>query len=168
MKNTFLLTMVALLITLLLPEHSYANDKIQLPEWFFNPDIENGVAASHCINATSNLSITKAKAYALAISSLASQIEVSIDAVEELKLMKTNDNDIVKFKSEAVASVRQLVSGAKVIKEAKAIVGNEEHFCILVGLSNSNYKKALKNSILKSKSQEMLLAAFNHKLVKKK
>jgi len=141
------------------------------PEWFYNPVIENGLAAASCVPIPGvNVSAAQKHATANGRSNLAFQIGSKVKAMSKAyeRITSTNEGSSVGGNFEEVTKqvTSEHLTGARAVKFARVIDDNKKMLCALVTLnpetSNNLFTGILKatNTNLSPDSEAVLKEQF--------
>lgn len=114
--------------------------KTKLPSWVLMPIIENGIADTQCVSATSDMNVLKNKATALARAELAKQIEVKVKAMDKTyqRLTDTAEGSSTggTFESVSKQLANKTLSGSRVTQiDYVDFPDDTQKLCVMVTMS---------------------------------
>lgn len=138
------------------------------PEWFYNPIIENGIAAASCVLIPgNNISVAQKQATANGRANLAMQIDTKVKAMDKTYDRVTNTNEGAStggtFESVSKQVAQQNLSGSRAVKYMKVIDGDDKLMCALVTLSPDSTNNLFKDLV---KASEANLSPENESVLK--
>ena len=160
MKTIFLIMLLATVFI----ATSYSSAKAEvnqpatsnkIPQWVFNPVIEDGIAASNCVKLSGNFSVDQKKAIANARVSLAQQVQTRVEALDKTYDSRIDSNDSTTSSSTFTSVSKQLTSetlnGSRPVKFDIATINNVDHYCTLVALTPDAVEVLFKHVIDKTR-----------------
>ena len=158
MKNLFVVSFaIAFLTACVSGNQTQTKLTDPYPEWFYNPIIEDGIAAASCVLIPGkNISVAQTQATANGRASIAMQIDTKVKAMDKTYDRVTNTNDGPStggtFESVSKQVAQQNLSGSRAIKYMKVIDGKDNLMCALVALSPESTNKLFKDLVKASKA----------------
>lgn len=147
------------------------------PDWVLNPESESGVTAAECVKASGNISLDRTQATAMARSSMARNLEVKVQAMDELYTKKAEAGEESRFGSSFTSTSKLLtektIQNSKVSKVEQVVNSSGNWLCAQVVLEEraaTGYaREVIDRSGVKASAQteELLLAQFRQKSGKK-
>lgn len=132
------------------PEVAPEKPASSLPDWVMNPTIENGLADTVCVNDSGIMNVDKDQAVALARASIAKQIEVKAQAMDETyqrKVQASGENNTGQtFESVSKQVADQSLVGSRPKKVQYIDNNGARQLCVMVTIeegATSNIFKGL-------------------------
>lgn len=124
----------------------------EIPEWVLNPIVEDGIAATACVNWSGNMNIDRQSATASARADISKQIDVKVRAMDKTydESMSTGSaakaSGIFSAVSKQVSQAR--LKGSRPIKVQPVTIDGSRKLCVMVAVSNSKeiFKEIIENS----------------------
>jgi hypothetical protein len=141
------------------------------PAWVLQPDAGGGVAAAECVEASGNLSLDRTQAAAAARVTLARNLEVNIQASDELITSKTGAQASQTFRSSAKLLSQKALTNSRVSRIEEVNKGNGKWFCAEVSLDAAGTRSLVKDAVASTSTtasadvEEMLLQQFRKRSV---
>ena len=114
-----------------------------LPDWVAAPVIEDGIAASECVKASSKMSIDK-KMVTAARTTIAQQLNSKVDAMAKTysRRTETNEDTYVSGTFEDVSKqlTKQSLTGSQLVRFEQVMINNQPHWCGMVTMSPATTK----------------------------
>ena len=138
------------------------------PEWFYNPVIENGIAAASCVPIPgANISVAQKQATANGRANLAMQIDTRVRAMDKTYDRVTNTNEGASiggtFESVSKQVANQNLVGSRAVKFERVIDGDNKMMCALVTLNPESTNNLFKDLV---KAAEVNLSSENESVLK--
>lgn len=138
------------------------------PEWFYNPIIENGIAAASCVPIPGyNISVAQKQATANGRANLAMQIDTKVKAMDKTYDRVTNTNEGAStggtFESVSKQVAQQNLAGSRAVKFERVVDGDVKLMCALVTLSPESTNNLFKGLV---KASEVNLSSDNEAVLK--
>ena len=138
------------------------------PEWFYNPIIENGLAAASCVPIPgANVSVAQKQATANGRANLAMQIDTKVKAMDKTYDRVTNTNEGAStggtFESVSKQVAQQSLSGARAVKFSRVLDDGKKMMCAFVTLSPESTNNLFKGLL---KAAETNLSPDNEAVLK--
>lgn len=137
------------------------------PAWVLQPDAGGGVAAAECVESSGNLSLDRTQAAAAARVTLARNLEVNIQASDELLSSKTGAQSSQTFRSSAKLLSEKALTNTRVTRLEE--VG--KWLCAEVTLDAAGTRSLVKDAVAATHTtasadvEEMLLQQFRRRSV---
>ena len=141
------------------------------PAWVLQPDAGGGVAAAECVESSGNLSLDRTQAAAAARVTLARNLEVNIQASDELVSSKTGAQSSQTFRSNAKLLSEKALTNTRVSRIEEVSAGKGKWLCAEVTLDSAGTRSLVKEAVAKTNTtasaavEEMLLAQFRRRSV---
>lgn len=123
----------------------------QLPDWVAAPILENGVAASECVKASSKMSIDKKMVTANARMTIAQEINTKVDAMSKTYARRTETNDETyvsgTFEDVSKQLAKQSLTGAQLVRFEQVMISGQPHWCGMVTLSPERTKSLFEDLV---------------------
>ena len=107
------------------------------PAWVLQPDAGGGVAAAECVESSGNLSLDRTQAAAAARVTLARNLEVNIQASDELVAAKTGAQASQTFRSNAKLLSEKALTNTRVSRLEEVSAGKGKWLCAEVTLDSA-------------------------------
>ncbi|WP_019528396.1 LPP20 family lipoprotein [Dasania marina] len=138
------------------------------PAWFYNPTVENGIAAASCVPIPgSNVSVAQKQATANGRANLAFQIETKVKAMDKTydRVTTTNAGSSTggTFESVSKQVTQQSLSGSRAIKFERVLDDDKKMMCALVALTPEATNQLFKSLV---KSAEVNLSPDHESVLK--
>lgn len=138
------------------------------PAWFYNPTVENGIAAASCVPIPgSNVSVAKKQATANGRANLAFQIDTKVKAMDKTydRVTTTNAGSSTggTFESVSKQVTQQSLSGSRAIEFERVMDGDKKMMCALVALNPEATNQLFKDLM---QSAEVNLSPDNESVLK--
>lgn len=140
------------------------------PAWVLQPE-SPGVAAAECVEASGNLSLDRTHAATAARVTLARNLEVNIQASDELVASKTGAQGSQRFRSSAKALTEKALVNTRVTRVEEVQVGKGRWLCAEVALDAAGTRSLVKEAVAATGTtasadvEEMLLQQFRRRSV---
>lgn len=141
------------------------------PAWVLQPDAGGGVAAAECVESSGNLSLDRTQAAAAARVTLARNLEVNIQASDELVASKTGAQLSQTFRSNAKLLSEKALTNTRVSRIEEVSAGKGKWLCAEVTLDSAGTRSLVKEAVAKTNTtasadvEEMLLQQFRRRSV---
>ncbi|GAB4549839.1 MAG: hypothetical protein IV105_03005 [Rhizobacter sp.] len=139
------------------------------PAWVLQPETAGGIAAAECVEASGNLSLDRAQAAAAARVTMARNLEVNIQASDELSTSKTGAKSTQSFKSSAKVLTEKALTNTRVSRLEEVTVGKGKWLCAEVSIDSAGTRSLVKQAVETTGStaspdvEEMLLQQFRRR-----
>ncbi len=141
---------------------------MDIPEWVLLPTVEDGIAATECVNWSGDFSVDRAEATALARTEIVRQIGIKASALDKTYQEKIKTAGKVAVGGSFTAASKQVsqayLRGTKAVKVKPVIIDDTKKLCVMVTLSKQQkfFEEILKSSGAKvdPKDQEVLYQEF--------
>ncbi|MDX2469362.1 MAG: hypothetical protein QNL04_02165 [SAR324 cluster bacterium] len=141
---------------------------MDLPDWVLVPTVEDGIAATECVNWSGDFSVDRAEATALARTEIVRQIGIKASALDKTYQEKVKTAGKVAVGGTFTAASKQVsqayLRGTKAVKVKPIIIDDKKKLCVMVTLSKQQkfFEDILKSSGAKvdPKDQEVLYQEF--------
>ncbi|MBX3622945.1 MAG: hypothetical protein KF891_23490 [Rhizobacter sp.] len=140
------------------------------PSWVLQPE-SPGVAAAECVEASGNLSLDRTQAATAARVTLARNLEVNIQASDELVAAKTGAQATQSFRSSAKVLTDKALTNSRVTRLEEVEVGKGRWLCAEVSLDAAGTRSLVKEAVAATHTtasaevEEMLLQQFRRRSV---
>ena len=128
---------------------------VNLPQWVFQPKIDNGVAAAQCVKFSGNISLDQQEVTAKGRASLAQQIDLRAQVMDKVYQSRTEaEGKAVSgsvFENVSKQVTDQNLTGSKLTRTEFGTVNKEQYICGLVSITQDETKKIF-DSIVNDKS----------------
>ena len=150
------------------PEQQTEKAADPYPDWFYKPNIENGLAAASCVPIPgSNVSVAQKQATANGRANLAFQIEAKVKAMDKTydRVTTTNQGSSTggTFESVSKQVTEQSLAGSRTEKFERVIDDGKKMMCALVTLNPTATNDLFQNLI---QSAEVNLAPDHEAVLK--
>lgn len=141
------------------------------PAWVLQPEAAGGVAAAECVEASGNLSLDRTQAAAAARVTLARNLEVNIQASDELVASKTGAAASQTFRSSARLLSEKALTNTRVTRMEEVASGKGRWLCAEVTLDAAGTRSLVKDAVATTQTtasadvEEMLLQQFRRRSV---
>jgi hypothetical protein len=145
------------------------------PSWVLQPEAAGGVAAAECVEASGNLSLDRSQAASAARVTMARNLEVNIQASDELTAGKTvqggKSQSTQSFKSSAKVLTEKALANTRVTRIEEVVVNKAPWLCAEVALDSAGTRSLVKQAVETTGTQatpdveEMLLQQFRRRSV---
>jgi hypothetical protein len=141
------------------------------PAWVLQPDAAGGVAAAECVASSGNLSLDRTQAAAAARVTLARNLEVNIQASDELLSAKTGAQSSQTFRSSAKLLSEKALTNTRVSRLEEISAGQGKWLCAEVTLDSAGTRSLVKEAVAATNTtasadvEEMLLQQFRRRSV---
>jgi hypothetical protein len=141
------------------------------PAWVLAPEAAGGVAAAECVESSGNLSLDRSQAAAAARVTMARNLEVNIQASDELYTAKTGAKSTQSFKSSAKVLTDKALTNTRVTRVEEVTVGKGSWLCAEVSLDSAGTRSLVKQAVETTGAapsadvEEMLLQQFRRRSV---
>jgi len=145
------------------------------PSWVLQPEATGGVAAAECVEASGNLSLDRSQAASAARVTMARNLEVNIQASDELTASKTvqggKSQSTQSFKSSAKVLTEKALANTRVTRIEEVTVNKVPWLCAEVALDSAGTRSLVKQAVETTGTQatpdveEMLLQQFRRRSV---
>lgn len=157
-KKNFVTASLALILVACGSAPVEESKTVNIPSWILNPTIENGLAATECVNFSGNMNIDKTQAVASARANLTKQINVKVKAMDKTYSRKTEAGDKLVtsnvFETVSKQLAEQALVGTRPEKvEILEVVGKQQ-LCVMVTLKPTVTEKLFKD-IIKDSGQNV-------------
>ncbi|MBC7954545.1 MAG: hypothetical protein H7Y33_01575 [Cytophagales bacterium] len=139
------------------------------PAWVLQPEAAGGVAAAECVEASGNLSLDRNQAASLARVTMARNLEVNIQASDELSTTKTGAKSTQSFKSVAKVLTEKALTNTRVTRLEEVAASGAKWLCAEVSLDSGSTRSLVKQAVETTGSaaspdvEEMLLQQFRRR-----
>ncbi|MDX2470739.1 MAG: hypothetical protein QNL04_09225 [SAR324 cluster bacterium] len=141
---------------------------MDIPEWVLMPSVEDGIAATECVNWSGDFSIDRAEATALARAEIVRQIGIKASALDKTYQEKVKTAGKVAVGGTFTSASKQVsqayLRGTKAIKVKPILIDDKKKLCVMVTLSKQQkfFEDILKQSGEKvsPQDQEVLYQEF--------
>ncbi len=139
------------------------------PAWVLQPETAGGIAAAECVESSGNLSLDRSQAAAAARVTMARNLEVNIQASDELSTSKTGAKSTQSFKSSAKVLTDKALTNTRVTRLEEVTVGKGRWLCAEVSLDSAGTRSLVKQAVETTGSnaspdvEEMLLQQFRRR-----
>lgn len=125
-----------------------------IPSWILNPTIDDGIAATECVNFSGNMNIDKAQAVASARANITKQINVKVQAMDKTYARKTETADKLVtsnvFESVSKQLAQQSLVGSRPEKVEILEIAGKQQLCAMVTLKPAITEKLFQDIIKNS------------------
>ena len=141
------------------------------PSWVLQPEAAGGVAAAECVESSGNLSLDRSQAAAAARVTMARNLEVNIQASDELYSSKTGAQATQSFKSSAKVLTEKALTNTRVTRIEEVAAGKGKWLCAEVSLDSAGTRGLVKQAVettgttASADVEEMLLQQFRRRSV---
>lgn len=141
------------------------------PAWVLAPESAGGVAAAECVESSGNLSLDRSQAAAAARVTMARNLEVNIQASDELYAAKTGKQSTQTFKSSAKVLTDKALTNTRVTRVEEVTLGKGQWLCAEVALDSAGTRGLVKQAVETTGAapsadvEEMLLQQFRRRSV---
>jgi hypothetical protein len=141
------------------------------PSWVLQPEAAGGVAAAECVESSGNLSLDRSQAAAAARVTMARNLEVNIQASDELTSTKTGAKSMQSFQSVAKVLTEKALTNTRVTRIEEVVVGKGTWLCAEVALDAGGTRSLVKQAVdstgttASADVEEMLLQQFRRRSV---
>ncbi len=141
------------------------------PSWVLQPEAAGGVSAAECVEASGNLSLDRSQAATAARVTMARNLEVNIQASDELYTSKTGKQSSQSFKSSAKVLTEKALANTRVTRIEEVTAGKGKWLCAEVSLDASGTRSLVKQAVETAGAapsadvEEMLLQQFRRRSV---
>ncbi len=129
-----------------------------IPAWVLNPVIDDGIAATACVNFSGNMNIDKSQTVASARAGIAKQITVKVKAMDKTYARKTETGDKLVtsnvFESVSKQLAEQSLVGSRPEKVEIVDIAGKQQLCTMVTLKPEVTEKLFKD-IVKNSGQQV-------------
>jgi len=157
------------------PSSSPSSASSGWPSWVLQPEAAGGVAAAECVEASGNLSLDRSQAASAARVTMARNLEVNIQASDELTAGKTvqggKQQSTQSFKSSAKVLTEKALANTRVTRIEEVVVNKAPWLCAEVALDSAGTRSLVKQAVETTGTQatpdveEMLLQQFRRRSV---
>jgi hypothetical protein len=120
----------------------------RIPSWVADPqgEVSDGLAATECVPASDQFSIDRSEAVALTRQSMAMQIEVAVEAMDETYQQQTRgaDGEAVSgatFQSVSRQLTDQTLSGLRVNRTGYEVINEQRQLCTMLVMGESSMRQ---------------------------
>jgi len=141
------------------------------PSWVVQPETAGGLAAAECVESSGNLSLDRSQAAAAARVTMARNLEVNIQASDELTTAKTGAQSTQSFKSSAKVLTEKALTNTRVTRLEEVATGKGAWLCAEVSLDSAGTRSLVKQAVETTGTaaspdvEEMLLQQFRRRSV---
>lgn len=141
------------------------------PSWVLQPEAAGGVAAAECVESSGNLSLDRSQAAAAARVTMARNLEVNIQASDELTSAKTGAKSTQSFTSLAKVLTEKALTNTRITRVEEVVVGKGTWLCAEVALDANGTRSLVKQAVdttgttASADVEEMLLQQFRRRSV---
>jgi hypothetical protein len=141
------------------------------PSWVLQPEAAGGIAAAECVESSGNLSLDRSQAAAAARVTMARNLEVNIQASDELYSSKTGAKATQTFRSSAKVLTEKALTNTRVTRVEEISVGKGKWLCAEVSLDSAGTRGLVKQAVETTGAaaspdvEEMLLQQFRRRSV---
>ena len=125
-----------------------------IPSWILSPTIDDGIAATACVNFSGNMNIDKAQAVATARADITKQINIKVQAMDKTYARKTETADKMVssnvFESVSKQLAQQSLVGSRPEKVEILDIAGKQQLCAMVTLKPAITEKLFKDIIKNS------------------
>ncbi len=139
------------------------------PAWVIKPEAAGGIAAAECVESSGNLSLDRSQAAAAARVTMARNLEVNIQASDELSTSKTGAKSAQSFTSSATVLTDKALTNTRVTRLEEVTVGKSKWLCAEVSIDSVGTRSLVKQAVETIGSaaspdvEEMLLQQFRRR-----
>lgn len=125
---------------------------MDIPEWVLMPSVEDGIAATECVNWSGDFSVDRAEATALARAEIVRQIGIKASALDKTYQEKVKTSGKVAVGGTFTSASKQVsqayLRGTKAIKVKPILIDDKKKLCVMVTLSKQQefFKEILNQS----------------------
>ena len=141
------------------------------PNWVLQPETAGAVSAAECVEASGNLSLDRSQAAAAARVTMARNLEVNIQASDELTSTKSGAQGGQSFRSSAKVLTEKALTNTRVTRIEEVAAGKGKWLCAEVSLDSSGTRSLVKQAVETTGApatpdvEEMLLQQFRRRSV---
>jgi hypothetical protein len=145
------------------------------PSWVLQPDPGGGISAAECVESSGNLSVDRTQAAAAARVTLARNLEVNIQASDELSAVKSGQDKQAQnsqsFRSSAKLLTEKALANTRVSRIEEVVVDKRNWLCTEVSLDAAGSRGLVQQAVATTGTapsadvEEMLLQQFRKRSV---